>query len=312
MQPGPTTGLLALMLAAGLVGAWASERLRLPRIIGWLLAGLALKWALVALAGGGLSVARGMLEADPGALHFVKELALAAVIFSIGMAFELHHLRRLGKAFLWVALTQAGGTFVLSLVVCGLVGYATGADNPLLMAALLGAIGVAISPAATLLTTRQYEAKGHTTEDILTITGFSAVLSIFLFDLCLLAFVEIGWVELPGGAAGIHLAVLKLISATIGSVLVGILAGLLLSLLHARSTPAQTTVSLLTVILGILVLAGPLNLDFLLISLLAGITFINLAPDPGSLEQRLDVVGSGSSMPAALLWSSPTSSSGRA
>ncbi|KKL27126.1 hypothetical protein LCGC14_2388290, partial [marine sediment metagenome] len=44
MAAGPATGLVALMLPAGMLGSAAAERLRLPRLIGWLLAGLALKW----------------------------------------------------------------------------------------------------------------------------------------------------------------------------------------------------------------------------------------------------------------------------
>lgn len=293
MGAGSTTGLLALMLTAALVGASVSERLRLPRIVGWLVAGLALKWALTGLDHAGLALAGELLEVKPesGPLYFIKQLALAAVMLTIGMAFELHHIRRLGKAFVWVGLAQAATALVLTFSICGLVGYLTGSAHPLLMAVFFGIVAVSISPAATLLTLRQYEAKGHTTEDILTVTGLSAIISIFLFDLSLLVFVEVGWVQLPGGAAGIHLAVLKLISATVGSVLVGILAGLVLSLLHARSTPAQSTVAPLAVVLGILVLAKPLNLDYLLISLLAGLTFINLAPDPGSLEQRLSIIG---------------------
>jgi len=293
MAAGPTTGLLALMLAGALVGAAVAERLRLPRIIGWLLAGLALRWALGGLDHLGLAAAGRLLAVRPDAdaLYFIKQLALTAVMLSIGMAFELHHLRRLGRAFLWVGLAQAAATLVVCFVVCGLAGYLAGAERPLLMAVLFGAAAVAISPAGTLLTIRQYEAKGHTTEDILTVTGLSCISSIFLFDLALLVFVEAGWVQPPGGAAGVHLAVVKLISATIGSVLIGVLAGLILSLLHARSSPSQALVSLLAVILGMLVLAGPLNLDFMLISLLAGVTFINLAPDPGSLESRLSVLG---------------------
>jgi Kef-type K+ transport system membrane component KefB len=42
-QGGAITALLALMLAFGLVGASLADRLRLPRIVGWLLAGLGLK-----------------------------------------------------------------------------------------------------------------------------------------------------------------------------------------------------------------------------------------------------------------------------
>ncbi len=305
MSAESTMVLLALMVCFALVGAAVAERLRLPRIMGWIMAGLALKWALIGLGHAGLASAgkllhvsqaaatsaAGGLAEGPESLQFVKRLALTVVMFSIGTAFELHHLRRLGKTFLWVGLAQSIGALVLVFGACAAVGLLAGTEAPLLTAAFLAAIAVAVSPAATLLTLRQYEAKGYATEDILTITGLSAVIAIFLFDFSLLVFVEVGWVQPPGGAAGIHLAVLKLLAATAGSVLAGVAAGMVLSLLHARSSGGQATVALLAVILGILALSGPLNLDYLLISLVAGVTFINLAPDPGMLEQRLAVVG---------------------
>jgi len=279
------------MLAAALAGGRLSQRLRLPRIVGWLLAGLALKWLLRGLDHVGVGAAGALLDRPRTALMFLKRLALTVVMFSIGLAFELHNLRRMGRTFLRLGAAQTGAAGVLTVLACGVVGVLVGAERPVLSAGFMGIMAVAVSPAATLLTLRQYEAKGHTTDDILMVTGFSAVAAIFLFDLWLLVCVEAGWVTPPGGPAGVHLAVLKLLAATAGSLLTGIAAGLVLSMLHVRSGPGQAPVALLAVILIMLVTAPALSLDYLLVSLVAGVTFINLAPDPGTLEQRLSVVG---------------------
>ncbi|OPX24502.1 MAG: hypothetical protein B1H04_01960, partial [Planctomycetales bacterium 4484_123] len=117
---------------------------------------------------------------------------------------------------------------------CAAVGYALGIERPLLMASFAAVVAVAVSPAATLLTIRQYEAKGPTTDDVLAVTGLSALVAIFLFDVLLLVAGEAGLVPVPGAEAGKAVMVLRIGAATGGSLMVGVLAGLALSLLHGR------------------------------------------------------------------------------
>ena len=290
MAVGAITALLALMLGAAMVGAGGSSRLHLPRIVGYIIGGLALKLALVGLRGVGMSGAGQLLGANPRALDFIRDLALTAVLFSIGTAFESHHLRRLGRSFLLVALGQTVGALILTFAACAAVGYALGIERPLLMASFAAVVAVAVSPAATLLTIRQYEAKGPTTDDVLAVTGLSALVAIFLFDILLLVTGEAGLVPVPGAEAGKAVMVLRIGAATGGSLMVGVLAGLALSLLHGRMNVGQEMLALLGMLLGVLALSERLGLDYRLASLMAGVTFINVAHDPGRLEQRLAVV----------------------
>ncbi|KPK85750.1 MAG: hypothetical protein AMJ81_02985, partial [Phycisphaerae bacterium SM23_33] len=106
--------MLALMLAAAMIGGAAFSRLRLPRIVGYILGGLALKLALMGLGGAGAPAAGRLLAGNPQVLDFIRSLALAVVLFSIGLAFEVHHLRRLGGSLLRVGLAQAGGALLLT------------------------------------------------------------------------------------------------------------------------------------------------------------------------------------------------------
>ncbi|HET6427410.1 MAG TPA: cation:proton antiporter [Phycisphaerae bacterium] len=293
MTPGQTIGLLALMLLAALAGTAGSARLRLPNIIGLMVAGLALRWGLAGMAAAGVGGAEAMAAAGAGgdeALEAVKLLALAAVMFSIGMAFESHHLRRVRRDVLQAGTGQAVGSGLLTVGACLLVGWLFGADRPIVSALFLGAIATVISPAATLLTLRQYQAKGRTTEDLLAITGLSVVLAIVLFDAVLLALVEGGAVGPETARAGALMAAFKFVRATGGSILLGVLAGLALSALHGRATANQEIIAVLGVLLGALALREPLSVDVLLVPLAAGATFINTAVDPGRLEQRLNVV----------------------
>ena len=288
MTPGETTALLALMLAAALLGAGVSGRLRLPRIVGYILAGLGLELALIGLARLGVPAA-GRLVAGSGSevLVFIRRLALAAVLFSVGLAFELRHLRQLGKSFVRVALGQTLGALLLTFTVCLVVGQVAGADRPVIMAVFFAIAAVAVSPAATLLTVREYEAKGAATDDILAVTGLSAVVAIFLFDLALLVMGEAGCVPAAGGQGGAIAVAGRFLAVAGGSVLAGVAAGLVLALLHGRTSVNLETMALLAILLGVLAAPARLGLDYLIVSLLAGVTFINIAADPGRLEQRL-------------------------
>jgi len=160
----------------------------------------------------------------------------------------------------------------------------------------MGAIAMVISPAATLLTLRQYQARGRTTEDLLAITGLSVVLAIVLFDAVLLTLVESGGIGPDVARAGVLRSVLTFVRATGGSLLVGVFAGLVLSAIHGRATANQEILAVLAVLMAVVALREPLSLDVLLVPLAAGATFVNIAADPGRLEQRLNVVA------APLFW----------
>ena len=287
------TGLLALMLIMALFGGTAAERLRMPRLVGWLVAGIALKWALVGLDAVGSDAAGALLHASPESLKFVKRLSLTAIMFTVGMAFELHHLRRLGKAFVWITLGQSVAVGVLTFACTFAAASLAGSDDAFLMAAFLAVFAIGISPDATLLTLRQYSAKGHSTDTVLTVTGLSAVVAILLLNLLMIIFGQTGLMELQGGRIDIWSAIGRFLAATGGSVLAGVGAGLVLALLHGQLAVQRESKALLAVLLGVLALATPttLGLDYLLTSLVAGVTFINFAQDPGRMESRLAVVG---------------------
>ena len=292
MTPDQTTGLLALMLLAALIGAAVSSRLRLPQIIGFIVAGLALRWALAGLAKAGASSAGAMISCDPAMLRFIKYLALAVVMFSIGLAFESRHLRRLGRTFVYVGLSQAFAAFALTFLGCALVGHLAGATRPVVMALFLGSIAAAISPAATLLTLRQYQAKGRTTDDILAITGLSLVVAIILFDVSRMALVQFGVIGPAGAAGGMGMALLSLVAGVGGSLLVGVVAGVVLSALHGRTTANLEVLAVLGIMLGTLAMAETLQLNFVLVSLVAGVAFVNIAAEPERMAERLAVVAS--------------------
>ncbi len=136
-----TTTLLALavVVAAAQVGGAVATRLRQPRVIGELLAGLILGPSAVG------AVAPGYLELlfpDEVVvrLEFVAELGLVLFVTLVGVEFDRAQLRGQGRRAVVVSLVSIVVPFALGLTVAGWIGRTTGeAVDPAAYAVFLGA-----------------------------------------------------------------------------------------------------------------------------------------------------------------------------
>jgi len=299
----PSGGLLlGLMLVAGLVGGYVARMARVPRVVGYLVAGLALKGVVVWLAGQRIGMAEAATAAAVVAdgLRPVTYLALGMILFNIGGVFESRHLRAVGGRVLRISLAEAGLTAALVLVGVAVAGFAVlraPAYEVAAFALLLSVAAVATAPAATLLVLREYQAKGPMTDSTLTLVGLNNVLSIVLFHVFFVVLAASGVVAAPELAGrGVWI---DLLMTTVGSVLLGCVVGLVISLLHGALAVSETLLVFLAVMIGLGAgrdwLADPAHLDFsynfLLTCLVAGAVFSNLAVDPERLGQLLATIG---------------------
>ena len=156
----------AVMLL-GLLGGKLARKIKLPKVSGYLLTGIVI----------GPSVLRLISPQIVENLSLLSDIALGLIMFGIGGVFEIHHIRSVGKKTLWLTVAQSVGAVVL--VTVGLL--AVGMD--LYTAMLLGTLGIATAPAATLLVIREYEAKGDFTDTLITIVATSNIVCILAFEL---------------------------------------------------------------------------------------------------------------------------------
>lgn len=190
IEPAP---LLALLLTAG-AGAGALARfVRVPRVVGYLLAGLAVRFAVA-----GYVERTHPAEIDVNhvtslaaeSLEPLVDLALGLILFSLGGVFDVTRLKRVGGRVFRIALLDA--VFVIGCVslVCGAVAVASGlfpASTGLPLAVLLGITALATAPAATFLVFQEYDAKGPTTDTALTLVGINNIAASLLF------FLSVAW-----------------------------------------------------------------------------------------------------------------------
>ncbi len=191
----------AVMLL-GLLGGKITWRLSMPRVTGYLLTGIIIGPSLLGLVS----------HETVKALSVITDIALGLILFSLGGVFELHHIRDVGNKAMWLTIGQSIGCVVLVTIACIFVGL------DWYTSLLLGTIGIATAPAATVLVVRECEAKGEFTDTLITVMAISNIVGILAFEFVfavgksfdnysfwhafLSPFYEIGGSLVIGGAVG--------------------------------------------------------------------------------------------------------------
>ena len=191
--------IIGVVIGAGIALGRSMKPLRLPAVTGYVFAGVLI----------------GLFFKPSGEteliLSTVSSSALAFIAYTMGTSLNLRELKKMGGGVIIVALTQAfGATLVTILTLTGLLG------QPLELTLILGAIASTTAPAATLMIVRQYRANGPFTRTLLPVVALDDAIAIIIFG-----FSQIAVASMVSGkaiAAGLFLEPLATlgISAAIG------------------------------------------------------------------------------------------------
>jgi Kef-type K+ transport system membrane component KefB len=224
---------IGLVLLAGLLGGGIATKLKIPKVTGYLLIGL-----LIGPSSLKLITAEGLQN-----IELVREIALGLILFAIGSEFEIHHFRALGKPVILLTLAESLGA--LLFITLGAYFF----TDKFSTAVLLGAIGIATAPAATLLVIREYEAKGPFTDTILACVAINNII-------CLITFrIVYSYIEYAGDSP--YRIILQPLFEIFASLTVGVIVGLIISYWQERIHDVGEM--LLVLIGGILICVGIAN-----------------------------------------------------
>ena len=265
---------LGIIILAGYAGGRIAHALSLPRISGYIVAGMLLSPGIT----GVLSVS--IIE---GELSIITHIALGIIAFSIGGALEFYKLKKLGKPIIVITLVQAAVVALLvSLSVIFLFPHLPGAGlekgSVLLAVGLfLGAICAATAPAAVLGVIHEYKARGPMTTVLLGVITLDDGITLILFSMAA------GFAGSLGGS-GVSLLQAGLVEPAreiLTAILVGCAVGLLLRLLIPV---AKRRGALLGLTLGSIFLTSGIALTMHISSLLAcmtlGLVLVNTMKRP--------------------------------
>lgn len=259
--------LAAAFLLAFLLGKLVAK-IKLPSILGWLLAGMIL---------------------GPHALKLVDAAALEAVWFQsfvhvlecavglmIGTEIIWKVLKRSGTQIIVTTLTESLGTFLVVGLFFGVVFYITGV--PLYLAAVFGAIALATAPAPSLSIVREFKTSGPVTRTLIPMAALDDIVGVVVF----FSVISVVTAQVSAEAMPVWLIVLTPVIPLVIGVLVGIPAGLVLKKDLGKFTlPALLLFILAAAGIGFifnnLLMPKPV-INFMLIGMAFSATFANMIP----------------------------------
>lgn len=264
---------IGLLLVLGYWGGRAANAVKLPRVSGYLVAGMLLSPSFFNV------LARRLIDQE---LCIVTEIALSIIAYSIGGSLVYDRLKRLGGNILWITVTQAVGAFLVTTAILvftlPILTDLRGPEYDLLgtylpMALVIGAMAVASAPGAVLAIISELQAAGPFTMILLGVIALSDGLAIIFFALASTA----AHVLLDPGAVS-WIAMLGASAAEISlSLLLGSLGGawliLMARLVRRRESLLMVILGTLFLVSGIAVLA---HLSALLANMVVGFIIINL------------------------------------
>jgi len=249
--------LVGITMMAGLIMSRAAKLVKLPNVTAFLVAGLII----------GPCVAGIISREQAESMGIISEAALGFIAYSIGGEFKLSYLKKIGKAPLTITFFQ--GMMTAVCVDVGLILF--GVDVPL--ALLLGAIGLATAPAATLMVVRQYKADGPVTQMLLPVVAMDDALGLMVFSIS--AAVAQGML---GGEVTISSMLLTPLIEIVGSFALGAALGWLLAFgarfFASRGNKLALSIALVLAGVG---LCDILNLSSLLVCMMIGAMMVNLS-----------------------------------
>lgn len=246
---------LAVMLFAGLGVSFLTRKLHLPDVTGYILAGVLI----------GPYCLNAVPEAVRVNMEFVTDIALSFIAFGVGRYFKLSVWKNNGARVAVITVFEA---LTAAVFVTLAMRYLFGLSWSFSL--LLGAIGSATAPASTIMTIRQYKAKGDFVNTILQVVALDDAVALIAFSVC----TAIVSVPAQGGvsAAQILLPIgLNLLFLVIGAGL-----GVLLHVAADREMPQDRRLVILTALL--LALAGgcaAMDVSPLLACMAMGTAYIN-------------------------------------
>lgn len=245
-----------LLLGGYILGALA-EKIKLPSITGFIIAGLLLGPTCLGFVHHDLNEQLGS----------ITEIALSIIALVIGSEFKLSKLRKLGSRIIVITLFQLFATFLLVTIALILVGMKPS------IAALLGAIASATAPAATVAIIQSLKARGKFVDYLYGVVALDDAGCIILFGV-IAAFAG----SHLGGESKFSYTILHSILEIVKAIAAGIVTGILI---HTFVRNIRRNNAILLVSLGLVMLlcgtAIVFEFSMLLSCMMAGALMVNLS-----------------------------------
>jgi Kef-type K+ transport system membrane component KefB len=247
---------MGLVLGAGLFGAEAFTRLKIPKVVGYIMIGLVVGGSVL-----GLLPIKLVDRLAP-----VNNFALGIIGFMIGGELDFSIFKKMGKSIFTILFVEVFITFgLVGLIVWFLTKKAH-------VALIFAALATATAPAATVDVLWEFQSQGELTSTILAIVGLDDALALIVFGFAVAyAKVLIGF-----GSFSLANVLLNPLMEIGGSIVLGIAVGIGVGKIAKR---ARSDKEFLTLIISAIMvccgIAGQFHLSQIMTCMFVGITLAN-------------------------------------
>ena len=161
---------ISTIIIAFFIGKLVSK-LKLPSILGWLIAGMILGPHALSI------LDNTILEA--GWYENIVHILECVVGLMIGTELVWKKIKKSGKSIIITTLTQSLGTFILVSLVFGIVFYFSGI--PIYLALIFGGIALATAPAPALSVVREFKTDGPVTKTLIPMAALDDMVGVAVF-----------------------------------------------------------------------------------------------------------------------------------
>ena len=268
---------LIITIAAALLAGKLIAKLKLPAILGWLIAGMVLG-----------PHAAGLLSAhlmESGWYEVTESLLECTVGLMIGTELIWSQMKKTGKQIVVMTVIESLGTFLVVSLVFSLICIFT--DLPIYLAFLFGGIALATAPAPSLSIVNEMRTSGPVTSTLIPMAALDDLVGALVFFLVIaVVTARTSTRQIP-----VFVVVLLVFFPVILGAVIGFAAGKLLGRVRSPkgSVLAASAMILFSTAVGLIlnwyVLPAPV-LNFLLIGMAFSTVFANMIP----LEQLGDIM----------------------
>ena len=256
---------LSVILLAGFLLTRITKLAKLPNVTGYIISGILIGPYVLNL------IPREMVDN----MGFISDIALAFIAFGVGRFFKKENFQETRFGVIVITLFES---LLAGIIVTISIHYIFHLDWDFCL--LLGAIATATAPASTMVTIRQYHARGNFVNTLLQVVALDDAV-------CLIAFsVALAFVNSDIGAGVSTFEIILPIIFNIVALVIGFVSGVILSkLMTPKRSEDNRLILTISLLLGIAGLCAALDISPLLSCMLFGTTYINMTKDKELYKQ---------------------------
>lgn len=262
---------LTIILLMGFLITRITKLLKLPNVTAYIIAGVLI----------GPTVFNIIPSEIINRMGFISDIALAFIAFGVGKFFKKDVLKQTGAKVVIITIFEAVMAFILVTLAMHYL-FKIDKDGTWNFSLLIGAIATATAPASTIMTIKQYNAKGHFVNTLLQIVALDDVVCLLIFS------VASAITNSSSEGTLSFMSILLPIVYNLGVIVLGFLLGFLLNkILSPKRSKDNRLIIIVAMLLGLSGLCGILDISPLLACMVFGATYINVSYDK-ELYHQLD------------------------